>query len=120
MSASRRRLCIGLALSLLAPIARGQSAQTQIDAGATNHMAGSSTQTMSDVADGDVRKVDKEAKKITLRHGELKGLDMPPMTMVFQVRDPAMLDRVKPGDKVKFKAQNTGGTLVITEIEVSK
>ncbi len=42
------------------------------------------------------------------------------MTMVFQVKDPTMLDRVKPGDKVKFKAQNTGGTLVITEIEVSK
>ena len=90
------------------------------DASATNHVVGSSTQTMSDVADGEVRKVDKEAKRITLRHGELKGLDMPPMTMVFQVKDPAMLDRVKPGDKVKFKAQNTGGTLVITEIEVSK
>ena len=75
---------------------------------------------MSDMADGEVRKVDKEAKKITLRHGELKQLDMPPMTMVFQVKDPAMLDKVKAGDKVKFKAQNTGGTLVITEIEVSK
>ena len=90
------------------------------DASATNHTVGSGTQTMSDIADGDVRKVDKEAKKITLRHGELKGLDMPPMTMVFQVKDSAMLDRVKPGDKVKFKAQNTEGTLVITEIEVSK
>ena len=58
--------------------------------------------------------------KITLRHGELKGLEMPPMTMVFQVKDPAMLDRVKPGDKVRFTVQNTGGTLVITEIEVGK
>ena len=90
------------------------------DAGATNHLTGAGTQTMSDTANGEVRKVDKEAKKITLRHEELKQLDMPPMTMVFQVKDPAMLDRVKPGDKVKFKAQNTGGTLVITEIEVSK
>ncbi len=90
------------------------------DASATNHIVGSSTQTISDIVDGDVRKVDKEAKKITLRHGELKGLDMPPMTMAFQVKDPTMLDRVKPGDKVKFKVQNTGGTLVITEIEVSK
>ena len=90
------------------------------DASATIHIVGSSTQTMSDIADGDVRKVDKKAKKITLRHGELKGLDMPSMTMAFQVKDPTMLDRVKSGDKVKFRVQNAGGTLVITEIEVSK
>jgi Cu(I)/Ag(I) efflux system protein CusF len=90
------------------------------DVRATSHMMGSSAQTMSDMADGEVRKVDKDAKKITLRHGELKQLDMPPMTMVFQVKDPALLDKVKAGDKVKFRAQNTGGTLVITEIEVSK
>ena len=101
-------------------LAAGIAVTVPGDASATNHTVGSGTQTMSDMADGDVRKVDKEAKKITLRHGELKGLDMPPMTMAFQVKDPTMLDRVKPGDKVKFKAQNTGGTLVITEIEVSK
>jgi Cu(I)/Ag(I) efflux system protein CusF len=90
------------------------------DVSATNHTMGSSTQTMSDMADGEVRRVDKDAKKITLRHGELKQLDMPPMTMVFQVKDPALLDKVKAGDRVKFRAQNTGGTLVITEIEVNK
>jgi Cu(I)/Ag(I) efflux system protein CusF len=90
------------------------------DVGAISHMTGSSAQTMSDMANGEVRKVDKDAKKITLRHGELKQLDMPPMTMAFQVKDPALLDKVKAGDKVKFRAQNTGGTLVITEIEVSK
>jgi Cu/Ag efflux protein CusF len=77
-------------------------------------------QTMSDMADGEVRKVDKDAKKITLRHGELKQLDMPPMTMVFQVKDPALLDKVKAGDKVKFRAQNSGGTMVVTDIEVTK
>ena len=87
---------------------------------ATNHTMGSSTQTMSDMADGEVRKVDKDAKKITLRHGELKQLDMPPMTMVFQVKDAALLDKVKAGDKVKFRAQNSGGTMVVTDIEVIK
>jgi Cu(I)/Ag(I) efflux system periplasmic protein CusF len=87
---------------------------------ATNHIMTSSTQTMSDTADGEVRKVDKDAKKITLRHGELKRLDMPPMTMVFQVKDPALLDKVKAGDKVKFRAQNSGGTMVVTDIEVIK
>jgi Cu(I)/Ag(I) efflux system periplasmic protein CusF len=87
---------------------------------ATNHTTGSSTQIMSDMADGEVRKVDKDAKKITLRHGELKQLDMPPMTMVFLVKDPALLDKVKAGDKVKFRAQNSGGTMVVTDIEVIK
>lgn len=87
---------------------------------ATNHTMGSNVQTMSDMADGEVRKVDKDAKKITLRHGELKQLDMPPMTMVFQVKDPALLDKVKAGDKVKFRAQNSGGTMVVTDIEVMK
>jgi uncharacterized cupredoxin-like copper-binding protein/Cu/Ag efflux protein CusF len=71
----------------------------------------------SDMADGEVRKVDRDAKKITLKHGELKALDMPPMTMVFQVGDPALLDSVKVGDKVKFKAEKIGGAFVVTAIE---
>jgi uncharacterized cupredoxin-like copper-binding protein len=75
---------------------------------------------LSDMADGEVRKVDRDAKKITLRHGELKALDMPPMTMVFQVSDPALLDSVKVGDKVKFKAEKIGGALVVTAIEVAR
>ena len=71
----------------------------------------------SEMADGEVRKVDKENGKITIRHGELKNLNMPPMTMVFKVRDPALLDRVRPGDKVRFRAVEEGGTLVITDMD---
>jgi len=67
--------------------------------------------------DGEIRKVDKEAKKITIKHGPIQNLDMPAMTMVFQVRDPAMLDRVKAGDKVKFEAQKVGGAFTVTQIE---
>jgi Cu(I)/Ag(I) efflux system periplasmic protein CusF len=74
----------------------------------------------ADMTDGEVRKVDKDSKKITIKHGEIKNLDMPGMTMLFQVKDPAMLDRVKPGDKVKFKAEKVGGGIVLTEIEVAK
>jgi Cu/Ag efflux protein CusF len=74
----------------------------------------------SAVADGEVRKVDKEAKKITLRHGPLTSLDMPAMTMVFQVKDPAMLDQVKAGDKVKFQAEKVGGAFTITKLEPVK
>jgi Cu/Ag efflux protein CusF len=72
-----------------------------------------------DATDAEVRKVDKAASKITLKHGEIKNLDMPPMTMVFAVRDKALLDTVKPGDKVKFVAIKDGGTYTVTEIRVN-
>jgi Cu(I)/Ag(I) efflux system protein CusF len=73
-----------------------------------------------ELSEGEVRKVDKAGKKITLRHGPLKNLDMPPMTMVFQVSDPALLDKVKAGDKVRFAASNPGGKLTVTQIEAAK
>jgi len=74
----------------------------------------------ADPTEGEVRKVDRDAKRITLKHGPIKNLDMPPMTMVFQVKDPAMLDKVKPGDKVRFEAEKLGGVLTITKIEPRK
>ena len=72
------------------------------------------------MAEGEVRKVDKEAKKLTIKHGPMPDLDMPPMTMVFQVKDPAVLDQVKAGDKVKFMAEKLGGAFTVTKIEVAK
>ncbi|MES2957085.1 MAG: copper-binding protein [Pseudomonadota bacterium] len=72
------------------------------------------------LTDGEVRKVDSAQKKITLKHGEIKNLDMPPMSMVFQVKDPAMVDKVKAGDKVRFSADKVGSAYVITAIEVVK
>lgn len=69
---------------------------------------------------GEVRKVDKEQQKITLKHGEIKNLGMPGMTMVFQVKDPAMLDKVKAGDKVVFAAEKADGAYVVTELEPAK
>ena len=77
-------------------------------------------QAMTEMVAGEVRKVDKDTRKITLRHGEIKQLDMPAMTMVFQVKDPAMLEKVKAGDKVMFKAEGKGGALTVTEIETAK
>ena len=71
-------------------------------------------------ADGEIRKVDKDAKKLTIKHGPMPGLDMPAMTMVFQVKDPALLDKVKPGHKVKFEAQKLGGAFTVTRIEQAK
>ena len=75
---------------------------------------------MGDMADGEIRKVDMDNKKITIKHGEIKHLDMPGMTMVFQVKDPAMLTTVKTGDKVRFKAEKSGGAIVVTEIQPAK
>ncbi len=72
------------------------------------------------LSEGEVRKVDKDAKKITIKHGPLANLDMPPMTMVFQVKDPAMLNQVKAGDKVKFQAEKVGGAYTVTRIEPAK
>ena len=74
----------------------------------------------ADMADGEVRKIDKENKKITLKHGVIKNLDMPGMTMVFGIKDVAMLDNLKAGDKVKFKAEQAGTAIVVTDIQPAK
>ncbi len=76
-----------------------------------------SVNTAADMTEGEIRKIDKANNKITIKHGEIRNLDMPGMTMVFQVKDPAMLDAVKSGDKVKFRVERSGGTLVILDIQ---
>jgi Cu(I)/Ag(I) efflux system protein CusF len=70
--------------------------------------------------EAEVRKVDKEAGKITLKHGEIKNLDMPAMSMVFQVKDKALLDKVKAGDKVSFTADRVNGQYTVLSIEPAK
>ena len=72
------------------------------------------------LAEGEVRKVDKASKKITLKHGPIPNIDMPAMTMVFPVKDPALLDKVKPGQKVKFQAEMIGGTATVTQLQPVK
>lgn len=71
-------------------------------------------------ANGEVRKVDKEQGKLTLKHGPIANLDMPGMTMVFKVADPTMLDSVKEGDKVRFSAEKVNGAITVTAIEPVK
>ena len=79
---------------------------------------GAAAQTAStEMAQAEVRKVDLDAKKITLKHGPIKNLDMPPMTMVFQVRDTALLDKLKAGDQVRFSAEQQQGAYVVTAVE---
>ena len=68
------------------------------------------------LTEAEVRKVYKDSGKITLKHGEIKNLDMPGMTMQFKVKDPAMLDGINAGDKVLFTAEQVKGELVVTSI----
>ena len=68
------------------------------------------------MVDGQVTKVDQSSAKMTLRHGPIKNLDMDSMTMVFRVKDPAMLRAVKVGDKVQFQADRVNGALTIVQI----
>lgn len=76
--------------------------------------------TAAPMSEGEVRKVDMDAKKITIRHGVIENLGMPPMTMVFQVRDPALLDQVKAGDKIRFVAEKPGGAYTVMRIEPAR
>jgi Cu/Ag efflux protein CusF len=105
-------LLVALAFAASAPFAISARAQA-MDHSKMDGMPASMTE-------GEVRKIDKEAKKITLKHGDIKNLDMPGMTMVFLVKDAALLDKVKAGDKVKFAAEKTDSAIVVTAIEPVK
>lgn len=96
----RRRAWIGRALAAAAAAGLGGAARAQ-----------------PVLTEGEVRRVDREQRKLTLRHGRIEHLDMPPMTMVFRVADPALLDRVQVGDRVRFDVQSVGGALTVTAIE---
>lgn len=72
------------------------------------------------MVDGEVRKVDKAAGKITLAHGALVNLGMPAMTMAFPVKDAKWLDQVKPGDKIRFMADKVAGIVTVVHLEKAK
>ena len=69
------------------------------------------------LSEGEIRRLDPETGKLTIRHGEIRNLDMPPMTMVFTARDKAMLAGLKAGDRIRFAASNEGGRYLVTEIQ---
>ena len=75
-------------------------------------------QTMAkEMTEAEVRKVDKDAKKLTLKHGPIKNLDMPGMTMVFQVKDVALLEKLAVGDKIMVSVEQQQGAFVVTAID---
>jgi Cu(I)/Ag(I) efflux system periplasmic protein CusF len=101
---------LGLAVAL------GAHAQGTPPSGA-DHAAHHPASAAAPSSDGEVRKIDKEQGKVTLRHGPIINLDMPGMTMVFKVADPKMLDSIKEGDKVNFAAEKVHGAITVTAIE---
>ncbi len=100
------RLAAGLVACLL----------TALPAQAADAAAAPASPAASPGADGEVRRIDKAQGRITLRHGEIKSLDMPPMTMVFRVRDAKLLDGLAVGDRVRFDAVQADGQYVVTAI----
>ena len=70
--------------------------------------------------DGEVKRIDPDSGKVTLKHGEIKNLDMPAMQMSFRLADPAWLKTLQVGDKVRFDAAKVNGQFTITAITVAK
>lgn len=79
-------------------------------------VTGKANMTHAALTEGEIKKIDKDAQKLTIKHGEIKNLGMPAMTMVFQVQDKSMLDQVAKGDKVGFMADKVEGKFVITRL----
>lgn len=103
---------LAAAVSMAALISTPSFAET--DHGAHHVDAAGAAASMTD---GTVKKVDKAAGKMTIAHGPLENLGMPGMTMVFRVKDPAMLERVKAGDKIRFAAEKINGGITVVQLE---
>ncbi len=101
-------ICIAAAASVLAASSMPAPTETPTSASAQSQAA---------ATEGEVRKVDLSAQKVTLKHGDIKNLAMPGMTMVFKVTDSKMLSNLKEGNKVRFTADRIDGALTVTSIE---
>lgn len=99
-----------LALGIAVPVS--SFAQAAMD-----HSKMNMSHASDSVTDGEVKKIDAHNGKVTLKHGDIKNLDMPGMTMVFTARDKGQLAQLKTGDKVQFVAVQEGGKMVITDIQ---
>ena len=117
------RQVLALAIGALVALALQQQAGAQ--QGSMGQGAAGQSGTMGQpgdaMAQGVVRKVDKDAGKLTIRHGPIPAMDMPmAMTMVYRVKDPAILDQVKPGDTITFAMEKAGGQYTVTRIGAGK
>jgi Cu(I)/Ag(I) efflux system protein CusF len=106
------------ALLMVTLSAWGVQAQTQDTDHASHHSpADTAASSGAEFIQGEVRRIDRQARKVSLRHGPIPNLQMPDMTMVFEVRDSTMLQGLKVGDKVRFKADKVDGAYTVTAVE---
>ncbi|MBL8470812.1 MAG: copper-binding protein [Rhodocyclaceae bacterium] len=116
-------LSVAVLAATAAPAIAADSGQMNMNHSGMNHGAGMAhdgAMPMAKMSEGTIKKVDKAAGKITIAHGSLENLNMPGMTMAFAVKDKAMLDQVKVGDKVHFVADSVNGALIVTKLESAK
>lgn len=106
-------LCVGAIATVPAAFAQAQD-YSQPAATATH------PDPAARMSSGVIAKVDKDAAKLTIKHGPLANLKMPGMTMAFKVKNPKVLDQVKAGDKVNFVAEVLNGALTVTTLETVK
>lgn len=102
-----------LAMGMVLPVS--SMAQTTMD-----HSKMDMSQPAVSMTEGEVKKVDIDVGKVTIKHGPIKHMDMPGMTMVFTAKDKGLLANVKPGDKIQFMVVNEGGKMVVTEIQAAR
>ena len=102
-------LSLALVMALSTPLSQVYAGQHD------SHHADSTAMTA-----GEVKKVDKETGKVTIKHGPIKNLDMPGMTMIFRVRDAVMLEQLKEGDTINFAADKINGAFTLMQVEQTK
>lgn len=109
-------------LAVLAPLTAPASAheETAGHAGHAGHESHAMASAAAPFVDGVIKKVDKAAGKVTISHGPLVNLDMPAMTMVFRVKEAAWIDRMQPGEKIRFVADSINGVLTVVGLEAAK
>ncbi|MEW6023191.1 MAG: copper-binding protein [Pseudomonadota bacterium] len=110
------KLTLSIVMAAASTVALAQES-THAGHGSHGAHAGHAASAPAELIEGEVKKIDQDAEKITLRHGEIKNLNMPAMTMVLRVKDPAMLTQVKVGDKVRFAADRANGAVTIVQLE---
>lgn len=108
-----------LSVLLVGAMAAG-TAQAASPAAPTANAASAPASVAEEYTNGEIRKIDAEAGKVTLKHEEIRNLGMPPMAMVFEVKDRAQLSRFKTGDKVRFRAVHQGGKYILTDLEPAR
>lgn len=110
------KLTLSIMMSAASTVALAQES-SHAGHGSHGAHAGHAASAPAELTEGEVKKIDQEAGKITMRHSEIKNLDMAAMTMVLRVKEPAMLTRVKVGDKVRFAADRVNGAVTIVQLE---